>query len=204
MRLEAKMNETFTERYMTCGAVWRFSFPFLYFIRLIYTDRNMIVTNKQISLHHQNILRLVSNVEWLQRVPGYKDGFPLYIFTPSPSILNCTYSHPNFMKFSLALLSIHLVSCLKSKHTRVRILCLVVLRVVLVIAFTFSPWNFGKYRDLWLVLLHSMNTDWVVGTLKPYLLYSSLFELFALTGSETLKYLPQLLAPEPPGETFTA
>ena len=165
----------------------------------------MIVKNKTDFLTSAKYFKAWQQCKMVTTSTRLQRRFPLYIFTSIPSILNCTNSHPNFVKFSLALLSIH-VGVVSEDHThaRARILCLVVLRVVLVIAFTFPPWNFGKYRDLWLVLLHSTNTDWVVGTLKPYLLYSSLFELFALTGSETLKYLPQLLAPEPPGETFTA
>ena len=42
-------------------------------------------------------------------------------------------------------------------------------------------------RDLRMVLGHSMNASWMLGTLKPNLLKSNLLERFALTGSGDAK-----------------
>ena len=61
-----------------------------------------------------------------------------------------------------------------------------------------------------MVLCHSMNAGLMVGIphevlgiLKTYHMLKNLFELFTLNGGGTQKLWVQMLAPEPPGETFT-
>ena len=51
----------------------------------------------------------------------------------------------------------------------------------------FCPKILGDGGDLWMVLCHSMDEGWVVEALKPYLLWSNLFEPYALTSSGDTK-----------------
>ena len=47
--------------------------------------------------------------------------------------------------------------------------------------------NFGRWWDLQMPFVHFMTAGWMMGTLKPYLLWSRESELFALTGGRDPK-----------------
>ena len=85
-------------------------------------------------------------------------------------------------------------------------------RVTLVVAFGFSPQNFGRWWDLWMILCHCMNVGsvvaipWAGGETQPLSHAKELFQLCTqqAAGTQKLQAWVPSLSSEPPGETFTS